>query len=330
MAKHLNTADDYAAAIRAGDRLALSRAITLIESTRDDHQKLARDIVNQCMPFSGHGLRIGVTGPPGAGKSTFIDALGAHLVEQKKRVAVLAVDPSSQKSKGSILGDKTRMNRLAADPNSFIRPSPNAGAHGGLTSYTRESLILCGAAGYDILLVETVGVGQSEIEVHSMVDMLLLIVITGAGDDIQGIKRGIMEMADLIIVNKADGENKREAEVLLRSLKQLFRIMPEPRPGWNRQVLTASSIHDEGIKPVYEAIRLFSDNAHASGSFEKNRKAQDVAWMEHYIKRQLLSAFNQHKEMQEAIVKQRNQVQEGIVSPLDAADALLQLYSSRR
>ena len=313
----------------AGNRLALSRAITLIESTRDEHQLMARDIVNNCAPHTGDGFRIGITGPPGAGKSTFIDSIGTHLTTIGKKVAVLAVDPSSRQSKGSILGDKTRMTRLASHQASFIRPSPNAGAYGGLTNYTREALILCEAAGYDVIFIETVGVGQSEIEVHSMVDFLLLIVITGAGDEIQGIKRGVMEMADLIVVNKADGKNAKEADLLRRSLKQLFRIMPEPRPGWSRQVLTASSIKDEGIDKIWETILRFEDTARTSRAFTAIRKAQVISWMNQYIERRLIADFKQKEMIQEALSQLYMQVENGTKSPLDAADDLLQMYFSK-
>lgn len=330
MAKTYNTPEEYTDAILSGDRLALSRAITLIESTREDHQRTARDIVNKCAVHTGNGLRIGITGPPGAGKSTFIDSIGAHLTAMGKQVAVLAVDPTSQRSKGSILGDKTRMTRLASHPASFIRPSPNSGAYGGLTSYTREALILCEAAGYDVIFVETVGVGQSETEVHSMVDFLLLLIITGAGDEIQGIKRGIMEMADLIVVNKADGQNAKEADLLRRSLKQLFHIMPEPRSGWTRQVLTASSIQDEGIENIWETIKQFEEGARASGEISSTRKAQSISWMNQHIERRLIADFKRHKEIQTALDEFYTQVENGTQSPMDAADTLLQRYFSMR
>ena len=330
MAKSYTTAEEYTDAILSGDRLALSRAITLIESTRQDHQRIAREIVNRCSAHTGNGLRIGITGPPGAGKSTFIDSIGSHLTAMDKHVAVLAVDPSSKKSKGSILGDKTRMIRLASHPAAFIRPSPNAGAYGGLTSYTREALILCEAAGYDVLFIETVGVGQSEIDVHSMVDFLLLLVITGAGDEIQGIKRGIMEMADLIVVNKADGANAREADLLRRSLKQLFHIMPEPRPEWGRKVLTASSIQDAGIEKIWETIASYEEKARETGALLSTRKTQAVAWMHQHIERRLIADFKQRNEIQTALNAFHSRIEDGTQSPLDAADALLDMYFSMR
>ena len=332
MPSSFDSIDDYVAGILQGDRLALSRAITLIESTRKDHQSMAREVVSRCIPHTGKelekgkGIRIGITGPPGAGKSTFINALGSYLADHGKRIAVLAIDPSSKRSKGSILGDKTRMTRLASHPNAFIRPSPNAGASGGLASRTREALVLCEAAGYDILFIETVGVGQSEFEVHSMVDMLLLLLITGAGDEIQGIKRGIMEMADLIVVNKADGENEREADLLRRSLKHILHMMPKPRPGWHSTVQNVSSLEGNGISEVWNTIQTYITSLNQSGHLEAIRKQQAIDWMHQHIEHQLRASFHQDASVSEQMHRMRTAVENGTKSPIEAAEELLQLF----
>jgi len=332
MPSSFQSIDDYVAGILEGDRLALSRAITLIESTRVDHQSMAREVVSKCIPHTGKGLetgkglRIGITGPPGAGKSTFIDALGSFLADQGKRVAVLAIDPSSKKSKGSILGDKTRMTRLSSHPNAFIRPSPNAGTSGGLASRTREALVLCEAAGYDILFVETVGVGQSEFEVHSMVDMLLLLLITGAGDEIQGIKRGIMEMADLIVVNKADGENEREADMLRRSLKHVLHMMPKPRPDWDGAVQTVSSLKGSGIEEVWNTIQSYVTTLNGNGQIEAIRKQQAIEWMHQHIEHELRSSFHHNASVSEQMQHMQRAVENGTKSPIEAAEELLRLF----
>ena len=326
MAHSFKTADEYVAGILDQDRMALSRAITLIESTRKDHQELASEIVSQCLPHIGNGLRIGITGPPGAGKSTFIDALGTRVANQGKKVAVLAIDPSSKKSKGSILGDKTRMTRLATHPNAFIRPSPNSGATGGLATKTREAMILCEAAGFGVLLIETVGVGQSEFEVHSMVDMLVLLLITGAGDEIQGIKRGVMEMADLIVINKADANNAKEADLLRRSLKHILQLMPAPRPDWSCDIIATSSLEGTGIDAAWELIQSFFQKMQDSGYQESNRKAQSVDWMLEKIQHELAIAFNDHEDIKTHMEGTQQQVMDGLLSPTQAAEYLLSLF----
>ena len=304
----------------------LSQAITLVESTRPDHQQRAHEVVAKCQPYTGKGLRIGVTGPPGAGKSTFIDSLGLFLLEQQKRVAVLAIDPSSKISGGSILGDKTRMSRLASNKNAFVRPSPNAGASGGLNDKTREALILCEAAGYDIVLVETVGTGQAEFEVHSMVDFVVLLLITGAGDDLQGIKRGIMEMADLIVINKADGDNKKDADLLRRSLSQTVKIMPSLRPAWTTRVLTASSLYDDGISELWQAILAFQDQMQTGNQIEINRKKQAVDWMHAIIQNKLKNSFFNNQKISQQLKSVQMSVESGTITPSVAADTLLEQF----
>ena len=330
MARALLAVDDYVKGIRNGDLKMLSKAITLVESTRTDHQQVATEVVAKCQPFTGNGLRIGITGPPGVGKSTFIDALGALLIEKKKRIAVLAIDPSSKISGGSILGDKTRMTRLAGNPDAFIRPSPNSGASGGLSDKTRESLILCEAAGYDVVLIETVGIGQSEFEVHSMVDLVILLLITGAGDDLQGIKRGIMEMADLIVVNKADGPNKNDADLLSRSLKQTMKIMPASRPGWKTRIRTASSQNDIGLVDVWNVIHEFQNLMHENGQLETNRKKQAIEWMNALIQQRLKHTFFNTPEIKNKLKDTQSNVEAGKISPAEAANTLMEQFFNAR
>ena len=283
-------------------------------------------MVSRCLPHIGHGLRIGITGPPGVGKSSFIDALGTLAANQDKRVAVLAIDPSSKMSKGSILGDKTRMPRLAVHPNAFIRPSPNSGMTGGLATKTREALILCEAAGYDLLFIETVGVGQSEFEVHSMVDMLLLLLITGAGDEIQGIKRGIMEMADLLIINKADGENAREAKLLQRSLMHILRLIPRSRPGWETKAISISSLEGIGVDEVWRTIQQYAASMRGNGLLKETRKHQAIAWLHQHIEYSLQSAFYNNDSVQKNVGLMESAIAAGDVSPIDAAEELLKLF----
>ena len=319
-------ADDYVQGIKNRDMRLLSRAITLVESTRPDHQQIAKEVVARCQPLTGNGLRLGITGPPGAGKSTFIDSLGTLLIAQGKRVAVLAIDPSSKVSGGSILGDKTRMNRLAISPNAFIRPSPNSGRSGGLSRYTREALILCEAAGYDVVIIETVGIGQAEFEVHSMVDMVILLLITGAGDDLQGIKRGIMEMADLIVINKADGPNEKEAALLLRSLKQTMKIMPPPRPNWTTRIRAASSLRDQGLEEIWQTIEAFLEQMRTSGQLHATRRKQASDWMLALIHAQLKQAFHTHPGIDSALKKAAANVESGAIPPPEAAASLIEQF----
>ena len=319
------SAEAYLQGIRDQNRVILSQAITLIESTREDHQKLARDVVSLCLPFSNLSFRMGITGAPGVGKSTFIDALGIHLVESGKHVAVLAIDPSSQKTSGSILGDKTRMARLSRHPKAFIRPSPNSGTLGGIASRTREAMILCEAAGFDIIFVETVGVGQSEFSVHQLVDILLLLVITGAGDDLQGIKRGIMEMADLIIINKADGENTQPARQLKRLLRQATHVLPSPRKNWETRVVEASSINGAGIDDIATSTDEFEALMRTSGDLTLNRGQQALAWMRRHIEEGLHRLLVNDAEVSDQLSVLEEEVLQGKTNPITAADAVLKM-----
>ena len=265
--------------VRAGDRVALGRAITLVESNRRAHLPLAQELVRRLLPHAGAAHRVGVTGVPGVGKSTFIDRMGARLVAAGRRVAVLAVDPSSQLSGGSILGDKTRMARLAAEDNAFVRPSPSGGSLGGVARKSRESMILCEAAGYDVILVETVGVGQSETLVSEMVDVFVVLMLPGAGDELQGIKRGILELADLIAVNKADGDNQIRAEQARRDYAMALHLMRPASPHWTPPVLTCSAREDQGLAELWEQIEAHREALTAAGELSEKRRRQLVRWM---------------------------------------------------
>ena len=318
--------DDYLKGIVDGDRVMLSQAITLVESTLDDHRVLAKEIVNKCLPFAGNSFRVGITGAPGVGKSTFIDALGTHLADAGKSVAVLAIDPSSQNTSGSILGDKTRMVHLSKNPNAFIRPSPNSGTLGGIASRTREAMILCEAAGYDTVFIETVGVGQSEFSVHGLVDMLLLLIITGAGDDLQGIKRGIMEMADMIVINKVDGENVQPARQLKRLIKQATHILPNPRPNWETRVLEASSTTRKGISNISIQLANFETQMRESGSLLINRGQQAKAWMHRHIEEGMQRLLVQRGEIADQLKQLENDVEQGNINPVDAAEQILRFF----
>ncbi|MFN4122958.1 MAG: methylmalonyl Co-A mutase-associated GTPase MeaB [Flavobacteriales bacterium] len=266
--------------ILSGERLALSKAITLIESTREEDRKAADKLLNELIGHSGKSIRIGISGVPGVGKSTFIEALGMTLINKGHKVAVLAVDPSSNQGKGSILGDKTRMSELSAQKNAFIRPSPSSGSLGGVAAKTRESIVLCEAAGFDVIIVETVGVGQSEIAVSGMVDFFLLLMLAGAGDELQGIKRGIMEIADLIVVNKADGDNVAAANAARQAYARALQLFSVKDSGWTPAVLTCSAIEQKGLDAILTQIEQFKIFVSANGFFTQNRKKQEIEWFE--------------------------------------------------
>ncbi len=273
-------AEDYIKGVLACDRMILARAITIIESNAARHFELGRQIIEQLLPYSGKAIRVGITGVPGAGKSTFIEALGLSLLAQGKKVAVLAVDPSSTVSKGSILGDKTRMEQLSKKKEAFIRPSPSGGTLGGVTRKSRETMILCEAAGFDTILVETVGVGQNETTVRSMVDFFLALVITGAGDDLQGIKKGILELADAILVNKADGANKQKALVTQAEYNQVLHYLRPASADWQTKAYTASALTGEGVAEIWQIIEQFHAQMLASGQLNLRRKNQNLNWVE--------------------------------------------------
>lgn len=296
MKKALSTAV-YFEGITSGNRSVLSRAITLIESTKREHRNQAEELIQQCIPLSGKSIRIGITGVPGVGKSTFIESFGKHVIENGKKLAVLAIDPSSQKSGGSILGDKTRMEELSSNPGAYIRPSPSAGSLGGVARATRETMILFEAAGYDTILVETVGVGQSETTVHSMVDCFLLLLLAGAGDELQGIKRGIMEMADILAINKADGDNLNPAKRAAAQVKNAIHLFPPTESGWIPEVKTCSALQNENIDEIWNSIVSFQNNTINSGYFDHNRKQQSVYWMHQTIKEQLELQFYSNEKI---------------------------------
>jgi LAO/AO transport system kinase len=320
------TVDDYVQAIREDDRAILSQAITLAESTRAEHQDKARQILNACLPYSGDSIRVAITGVPGVGKSTFIETLGARLVDNGRRLAILAIDPTSERTKGSILGDKTRMGELARRDDVFIRPSPTGGSLGGVARTTRETMLLCEAAGFDTVFVETVGVGQSEVKVHSMVDFFLLLALAGAGDELQGIKRGIVEMADAIAVNKADGDNRAAAERAQSELQRALQLFPPDTSGRTPPVLTCSALTGEGIDAVWQTIDDFCSQAQSDGSFARRRQRQAIYWMHQTIEHRLRSDFVNHPAVQSALKDVEAQVEAGTLSSLEAAEQLLALY----
>ena len=322
------TVDDYVNGILRGDVTILSRAVTLVESLLPQHQAIAQEVVERCLPYSGKSVRIGITGVPGAGKSTSIDAFGMHvLANGARKLAVLAVDPSSERSKGSILGDKTRMERLSAHPNAFIRPSASAGSLGGVARKTRETIVLCEAAGYDTIFVETVGVGQSETAVYSMVDFFLLLQIAGAGDELQGIKRGIMEMADGIVINKADGDNVEEARRAAAHYRNALKLFPMPMSDIRPQVLTYSGFYNIGIKEVWDMIYGFIDAVKKNGTFDARRHHQAKYWMYETINEQLRSRFYNAEGMEQLLTEYEQSVQDGKITSFAAAAKLLDIFN---
>ncbi|MCL4782253.1 MAG: methylmalonyl Co-A mutase-associated GTPase MeaB [Bryobacterales bacterium] len=319
--------EEFVDRILGGDRAMLSRAITLIESRLPRHQEAAQRIIEGCLPHSGESLRIGITGVPGVGKSTFIEALGMHLIEHRaQKVAVLAVDPSSQFSGGSILGDKTRMERLSANQQAFIRPSPSGGSLGGVARRTRETIILCEAAGYRNVLIETVGVGQSEIAVASMVDFFLLLMLAGAGDELQGIKRGIIEMADMMAINKADGSNLARARAAQAEYRAALRLFPPSASGWIPRVLTCSAQENTGIAEIWDGVLEYHRLASRNGYFAERRRAQLVDWLEAAVETGIADAYQQDAEVAARHATLLNEVLQGEMSPSKAAAALVDLF----
>jgi LAO/AO transport system kinase len=320
------SADDFVSGILSGDITMLSRAVTLVESARHDHQLLAREIIERCLPHAGKSVRLGITGVPGAGKSTFIESLGMHVIGKGHKLAVLAIDPSSEKSKGSILGDKTRMEQLSGEKNAYIRPSPSAGSLGGVARKTRETIVLCEAAGFDTIFIETVGVGQSETAVHSMVDFFLLIMLAGAGDELQGIKRGIMEMADAIAINKADGSNIDKARIAQSEYRSALHLFPPSASGWEAEVKTCSALHSIGVSEIWEMVQLYVGQTKANGYFAKNRLSQSAYWMFETINDTLRTHFYQHPLLKTKIDEYLQQVSAETKSSFLAAQELLSIY----
>jgi len=324
--KIIPSAKELIEAIKKGDKIALSRAITLVESTNPEHLERANEVINGCLPYANKSVRIGITGVPGVGKSTFIEAFGTYLTSIGKKVAVLAVDPSSSISHGSILGDKTRMEELVKDENAFIRPSASGDSLGGVARKTRESIILCEACGFDTIIIETVGVGQSETAVHSMVDFFLLLKIAGAGDELQGIKRGIMEMADTIVINKADGDNISKAKLAKTEFNRALHLFPAKSSGWIPKVTTCSAFEKTGIDNVWTIISDYFDLVKENHFFEKKRQDQNQFWMMETINEQLKSNFYNHPEIIKLLEENKKAVQNNEVSPFVAAQLLLEKY----
>jgi len=320
------TSGEYVEGILKGDISILGQAVTLVESLLTEHQQLAQEVIEKCLPHSGNSIRLGITGVPGAGKSTFIEALGMHVIRKNKKLAVLAIDPSSERSKGSILGDKTRMEELASAPAAFIRPSPSAGSLGGVARKTRESIILCEAAGFETIFVETVGVGQSETAVHSMVDFFLLIQVTGTGDELQGIKRGIMEMADGIAINKADGNNIEKAEVTKRQFQNVLQLFPISDSGWRPRVETCSAIELANIGKIWEMVEEYIIFTKKNAFFDRKRNNQSKYWMYESINEHLKDNFYQNIIIQKALKEREEQVLNNRISSFIAAKELLELY----
>jgi LAO/AO transport system kinase len=327
--RKLRSLNEYIDGIRSGDRTILSQAITLTESSLPAHIELAQKIIENCLPMSGNAIRVGITGVPGVGKSTFIEALGMQLIRNNRKLAVLAIDPSSERSKGSIMGDKTRMEQLSAEPSAFIRPSPSAGSLGGVARKTRENIILCEAAGYDTIFIETVGVGQSETAVHSMVDFFLLLMLAGAGDELQGIKRGIMEMADAIAITKSDGENMTKAERAMGEYRNALHLFPPTESGWVPKVMTCSSKTNTGIRDVWDTVLEYAAFTRHNGYFEKRRLEQSRYWMYETINQNLKDSFYHDARIQKLLEKYELKVLSGETTPFTPARALLDKYFKR-
>ena len=320
------TADELILGILNHDKVALSRAITLVESTNPTHLEKANQIINGCLPHANNSIRIGITGVPGVGKSTFIEAFGTYLTSIGKKVAVLAVDPSSTISHGSILGDKTRMEELVKDENAFIRPSASGDTLGGVARKTRETIILCEAAGFDTIIIETVGVGQSETAVHSMVDFFLLLKIAGAGDELQGIKRGIMEMADTIVINKADGDNIAKAKLAKTEFNRALHLFPAKNSGWIPKVTTCSAFEKTGIYGVWNIISEYFELVKTNDYFNAKRQSQNQYWMLETINEQLKNHFYTNPAITASLEDYKNQVATNEMSPFAAAQELLKKY----
>lgn len=324
--KRVLPVEQYVEGIRQGNVSILGQAVTLVESNLPSDQEIAQQVIEQCLPYSGNSIRLGITGVPGAGKSTFIEALGTELAENGKKLAVLAIDPSSERSKGSILGDKTRMQELSSARNAFIRPSPSAGSLGGVARKTRETIVLCEAAGYDTIFVETVGVGQSETAAHSMVDFFLLLQVTGTGDELQGIKRGIMEMADGIAINKSDGTNRDKARVARAQFKNALMLFPPSESGWIPDVVTCSAIEKTGIWDVWHMVEDYIEFTKRTGFFNLQRTRQAKYWMQETINNTLLQHFYNNDQVAQRLQQAEQKVLSNQLSSFTAANQLLTDY----
>ncbi len=316
----------YIDGVLAGDRVMLSRAITIIESNLASDKVLAKDIVQQILPYAGNSIRIGITGVPGVGKSTFIEAFGLYLVKQGHKVAILSIDPSSQRTKGSILGDKTRMEELANLEDAYIRPSSSGDTLGGVANKTGETMLLCEAAGYDVILVETVGVGQSETAVHGMTDFFLLLMLSGAGDELQGIKKGIMEMADMVVINKADGDNITNSKLAKRQYQNALHIFPLGESGWSPVVSTASSTKHIGISKVWDEVLKYKALVDDNGYFIKNRNHQKIQWMYNNINEELKQMFYGSEAIAQTLETLEKDIISSEVSPVKAALEVIEKF----
>ncbi|MDC9722738.1 MAG: methylmalonyl Co-A mutase-associated GTPase MeaB [Urechidicola sp.] len=315
--------------ITNGNISFLSKAITLIESNNQKHHLKASEILEGCLPHAKKSIRIGITGVPGVGKSTFIEAFGKHLTKLNKKVAVLAIDPTSSLNKGSILGDKTRMESLVNDKNAFIRPSPSGDSLGGVTRKTRESITLCEAAGFDYIIVETVGVGQSEVAVHGMVDFFLLLKLANAGDELQGIKRGIIEMADLIVINKADGEFEKQAKLAKTEFKRALHLFPAKESGWTPEVTTSSALNSIGIENIYQILKSYLKLTKKNGYFYQQRKLQNKQWFFEAINNELKNQFYKDEKVIESISEYLNKIEKDEINPFKAAQNLLKKKTTK-
>lgn len=324
--KQVHSLNDYVEGIISGNRVILSQAITLIESTLTEHQVLSQQIIEKCLPYAGQSIRVGITGTPGVGKSTFIESFGQEVIALQRKLAVLAIDPSSQVSQGSILGDKTRMPVLSAHEQAFVRPSPAGTSLGGVARKTRETIILCEAAGFNTILVETVGVGQSEIAVHSMVDFFLLLLLPGAGDELQGIKRGIVEMADLIAVNKADGDRLDAAKRAKRAYRNALHLFPAKENNWIPKVVTCSALSGTGMTEIWEVLTHFKKITQANGSFENRRQQQAKNWLHDTIEAQLRQLFYNHPTIKKELREVERAILNGELSGFQGARRLLKKW----
>lgn len=321
--KNILKKEDYIQGILSGNRVVLSQAITLMESNKPEHQELSQEILEKLLPYTGNSIRIGITGVPGVGKSSFIESFGLELISQGRSLAVLAIDPSSQRTQGSILGDKTRMENLSRNPKAYIRPSPTGGSLGGVARKTRETIFLCEAAGFDTIIVETVGVGQSETAVHSMVDFFLLLMLAGAGDELQGIKRGIMEMADLIAINKADGDNIPNAQRAKAEYEAALHLFPPTLSGWTPKVVTCSALEKKGIREIWELLREYIQITESNGYLGKNRKEQTRYWFREFLSQAIQEDFFKKPGRKEKLHELERKVIQGELTSLSAIRELL-------
>lgn len=326
MKKNRLTAAQYIEGVLKGDRLVLSRAITLIESQRPTDLTIAEEVLKGILPHTGQSVRVGITGVPGVGKSTFIESFGAHLTAIGHQIAVLTIDPSSQKTKGSILGDKTRMEQLARNPKAFIRPSASGTTLGGVSNKTREVMLLCEAAGFDVILIETVGVGQSETLVHGMVDFFLLLMLAGAGDELQGIKKGIMEMAHAVVINKADGENMKPAKRAKIEYQNALHLFPADASGWYPQVKVCSALKNDGIDKVWQMMLKHNEQMTASGYLAKNRQAQQLSWFQENLQNLLADQFYSAESVKKQLPEIKAKVASGELPALHAAHLLIEQF----